>query len=355
MKRRKNPYPGVRKNFSKGRIYWRFDMKGFRCNIPGPYGSARFKAAYEAALTGATSPRSSAEPDSVAWLIEQYLGSLRFKNLSDSRKRTLRRELDWLRRVAGDLPYPRLEVRHIEALMAKKDGPVAANTVKKNLSMLFNFAGKKLNYKGPNPAKHADKLKVNPFGYHTWTDDEVERFLEKHGKGTKARLVLLLALNTGMARQDLARAGWQHVKGSRIEYRRGKNSVAADLPILPELAEELVTLPADRMLFIVKNQMGAPYTVESLGNWFRDRCSEANVPGSLHGLRKAGATRLADAGATEWEIASYLAHSDTKQASIYTKMANRSRLADSGFAKLWASNVSNLPNSLDKRAENGDE
>lgn len=354
MKRRKGPYPEVTPNRVKGRIYWRFRANGFSANLPGPWGSPAFKAAYEAALAGSRAPRTNAAPDTVAWLVEQYLGSLRFKNLSDSRKRSIRGELDWLRRVSGDLPFARLEVRHVEALMAKKTGPQAANTVKKNLSMLFTFAIKKLEYKGPNPAIGADKLKINPLGYHTWTDEEIDRFLQKHGPGTKARLVLLLALNTGMARQDLARAGWQHVKSGRIAYRRHKTSVAADLPILPDLAEELRKLPAGQMLFVAKNATGEPYAVASLGNWFRDRCAEAQVPGSLHGLRKAGATRLADAGATEMEIASYLAHINTTQVSTYTKKANRARLADSGFAKLGASNVSNLNEALDKKAGKDD-
>lgn len=278
---------------------------------------------------------------------------MRYRNLSASRKRSIRGELDWLRQVAGDLPYARLEVRHVEAMMAKKSGPTAANQVKKNLSMLFTFAAKKLKYTGPNPARFADRLKENPDGYHTWTDAEVDRFLERHGAGTKARLVLLLALNTGMSRQDLAGAGWQYVKDRRIAYRRGKTSVAADLPILPELAAELARLPADVMLFIVQDRRPIGYKPEALGNWFRERCDEANVPGSLHGLRKAGATRLADAGATEWEIASYLAHADTRQAATYTKRANRSKLADSGFAKLR--NVSNLPRKLDKASGKSDE
>ena len=46
--------------------------------------------------------------------------------------------------------------------MSKKTGPVAANTVKKNLSMLFNYAAKKLGYNGPKPAKFAEKMKTNP-------------------------------------------------------------------------------------------------------------------------------------------------------------------------------------------------
>lgn len=68
--------------------------------------------------------------------------------------------------------------------MGMKQGPTAANTVKKNLSMLFNFAAKKLAYVGPNPARHADKLKTNPDGYHTWTYEEIDRFLKRHGPGT---------------------------------------------------------------------------------------------------------------------------------------------------------------------------
>ena len=166
-------------------------------------------------------------------------------------------------------------------------------------------------------------------------------------------LVLLLALNTGMSRQDLCRVGWQHGShgngAPRIAYKRAKTAVAADLPILPDLADELAKVPKDRLLFITQDARPIGYKPETLGNWFRDRCAEAQVPGSLHGMRKAGATRLADAGATNWEIASYLAHKDTKQADVYTKKANRAKLADSGFAKLAA--VSNFPNVLDRKAE----
>ena len=135
-------------------------------------------------------------------------------------------QLDWIKQEAGDLPFARVKLRHVEALMAKKAGPSAANGVKKNLSMLYNFAAKKLDYLGPNPAKFAERLKENSDGYHTWTNGEVDRFLERHGPGTKARLAILIALNTGMARQDLCHSG-RHmisVKGDqlRIAYARGK-------------------------------------------------------------------------------------------------------------------------------------
>ncbi|MBN2629091.1 MAG: tyrosine-type recombinase/integrase [Rhodobacteraceae bacterium] len=350
--KRKNPFPGVTRIVDQhGTTRFRYRCKGFSTYLPGPYASVAFRAAYDAAVEGAKTPNRSTTPQgTLAWLIEAYLGSPKYRNLSDSRKRSIRGEMDWLRGIAGDLPFAKLGTRHIEALMGKKTGPTAANTVKKNLSLLFNFAIKREMGVTFNPARYADRLKENPDGYHTWTESEIDRFLDHHGEGTKARLACLLALNTGASRQDLSRMGWQNVTGGRIAYRRGKTHVGADLPILDALRAELQRLPADTLLFLTHGQ-GRPYKPETLGNWFRDQCRAAGVPGSLHGLRKAGATRLANAGATPDEIRAFLAHATNKEGSTYTGKADRSRLADSGMAKLSGvkqeQNLSNIATTLD--------
>lgn len=100
-------------------------------------------------------------------------------------------------------------VEHVQALMERKAGPTAVNTVKKNLSMLFNFAAKPSNAGGlglriDNPARHAVSLKERKGGCHTATTDKMARFLAFWGPGTKARLAFLLAQNTGAARADLS-------------------------------------------------------------------------------------------------------------------------------------------------------
>jgi hypothetical protein len=41
---------------------------------------------------------------------------------------------------------------------------------------------------------------------------------------------------------------------------------------------------------------------KKIGNWFRDACEAASVPSRAHGMRKAGATRAANNGATEAEL-----------------------------------------------------
>jgi integrase len=357
MTARKNPFPGVTRTVDRhGKVRWRFRRK-YKADVylPGAYGSAEFRAAYETALEGVKTPavRSTALYGTVSWLIEQYLRSPKHLNLSDVRRTSIRREMDWLRDQAGKYQIGRIAALHVEALMAKKTGPTAANTVKKNLSMLFNFAVKHdLAGQKHNPARHADRRKENPDGYHTWTDSEIGQFLAFHGLGTGARLAALLILNTGAARQDLVRMGWQNVKGNRIKYQRQKTGIGGDYEILPELAMELRSVPVDRLLFLTHSR-GRPYTVESFGNWFKDQCRAAGLPHcSAHGLRKGQATRIADGGGGELEIMSFLAHATPKEGSTYVKKANRGRLADQALARATGpkpeQNLTNLHTGLDK-------
>ncbi len=121
---------------------------------------------------------------------------------------------------------------------------------------------------------------------------------------------------------------------------------------MPELQRELALLPSTQMVVLARND-GARYAVESFGILFRRWCNQAGLPGcSAHGLRKAGARRLAEAGATEFEVMSFLGHATAKEASRYVAAANRATLADSGMAKLGGetgTKLSNLPARLDKR------
>ena len=353
MKRTKNPFPGVTRAVNpRGKVCYRFRSKGSNCYLPGPYGSVAFRAAYDAAVQGASAPTRSTTPaDTLAGLIENYLGSARYKNLSVSRKRSIRGELDWLRGIAGTAKFRVFKTYHVEKLMAKKSGPTAANTVKKNLSILFNFAirmGMGITF---NPARFADRLKVNPDGYHTWTAAEIAQFLAFHGDGTKARLACLLILTTGASRQDVAGMGWQNVQNGVISYRRGKTGVSAHIPIMPDLQIKLRRVPADQMIFVTHGR-GLPYKPTTFGNWFKDQCKLAGLSHcSAHGLRKGAATSMADLGGNEYEVMSLLGHSSPKEGATYTKKANRAKLAASGMAKVYGANpeqnLSNLSPMLD--------
>ncbi len=229
---RRNPFPGVTRITDRhGKVRWRFRRKGFSTYLPGPYASAEFRAAYEAALAEVTTPATyDRHPyGTLNWLIEVYLRSPRHKDKSPATRRVLARELDWLRDQAGHLPITGFRPRHVEALLGRKGGPAAANKVRKNLSMLFNHALRKLDVPGltGNPARGADRMTEADGGFYTMTEAEMAQFLAHHGPGSKARLVFLLARNTGAARADLSRLTWGNIKDGRISYRRGKTKIGA--------------------------------------------------------------------------------------------------------------------------------
>jgi integrase len=55
---------------------------------------------------------------------------------------------------------------------------------------------------------------------------------------------------------------------------------------------------------------------------------------SAHGLRKAAATRAAENGATAHELMAIFGWVDIKEAELYTRAANRRRLAAQAMSKL---------------------
>lgn len=260
-------------------------------------------------------------------------------------KRNLGNSLDRFRREHGHRFVAELRAEHVEALMAQKiDTPAAANGLLKLIRRLCRFALRR-EFIRRDPTFGVKPFKTNADGYHVWTDAEIERFESFHGIESLAVRALRLALYTGAARQDLAAMGRQNVRGSRIGYRRGKTDGEVDLPIMPELDEVLSFVPADQLLFMTWGD-GRPYKPETFGNWFHEQCVAAGLPHCpLHGLRKAGATRLANAGATEFEVMAFLGHKTPNEARTYTKKANRTTLGDSGMAKLR--NVSNPIERLD--------
>ena len=338
--RRRSAFKGVsavRDRHGRLRFRLRIHINGRRidCYLPGPYNSPAFIAAYEAALEGDSAPSRRAKAGTVGQLVETYLESAAFANLADSTKAEKRLRLDWIKRVIGEARYGRVRPRHIEGLMAKKNGAHAANQMKKDLRQLFGVAAKNFGFTGPNPATLADSYKVNAEGFHSWTDGEIAAYRDAHPTGTMARLVLEIFLGTGAARQDAAALTRSNIRGGEIHYKRGKTGQAVAVPIVPELASELSLVPADRLVLLV-NGLGNPMNSRGLGRAFAAWCAKAGLPENCraHGLRKAGARRLAEAGATEHQIMSFLGHANPAMAARYTAAANRGTMAAAGLAKL---------------------
>ena len=118
-----------------------------------------------------------------------------------------------------------------------------------------------------------------------------------------------------------------------IVIRTEKTRRTVTIPLLPELAEIIAATRTGDLALIATND-GRPMTKESFGNWFRDARRAAGVPGTAHGLRKAGATRAANNGATEAELEAIFGRRGGRMASLYTRHADRTRLARQAMEKM---------------------
>ena len=153
------------------------------------------------------------------------------------------------------------------------------------------------------------------------------------------RLAMEFGLATGLAKQDAAAVGPQHVRDGVLTWVRGKTArstgieVNIDLSQCPELREAIDATPSGCLAFLARG--GVPFTAASLGKWFRSACDKAGLRHlSFHGLRKAVARRIADAEGSAHEIMSVTGHSSLKEAERYARAANRKRLARSALEKV---------------------
>lgn len=359
MRGRKNPFPGVGNQPSvdrHGKKRWRLrkTVKGRKIDVylPGLYGSVEFRLAYDAAVNPVSeAPKTRGAVGTFDYVVSHYRGNQKFGVLAASTRYAKGKRLDWICQFIGSARLADLETRHIENLMDRKGGPDAANRLLKELSELFDYARKRLGMNIQNPTGSAEKRKTREGGYHTWTVAEVEQFRDWHPSGTMARLALELMLATGASRQDACVMGRQNIKGDVIYYRRGKTGQDTELPLayMPYLVAEIVQLPPSTSVFLTHGK-GRAYTVESFGNWFGDQCSAAGLPDRCraHGLRKHGATELAEAGANEFQIMAFLAHKSTREALRYVRTAQRKKLASDALALARTKNVSNLSDWLDE-------
>jgi len=110
------------------------------------------------------------------------------------------------------------------------------------------------------------------------------------------------------------------------KHSKGRAGEQISIPILPPLAASIEATKTGDLTYLVM-KAGQPWVKESFTNWFREACRKASCPGSAHGLRKAGATRAAEGGATERQLMAIFGWSTGKMAQHYTRAADRARLA----------------------------
>ena len=257
---------------------------------------------------------------------------------------------------AGNFRFATMEAQHVAKLRDEKAAfPHAANNRVKALRQLFAWAmSPEYGYAKRNPGRDVSALRgTNPDGIRAWTEAEAVRYETRHPIGTKARLAFDLLLYTGVRRSDVVKLGPQMERwfterspdGSTIEVQKlvftetkGASRIVKthELPVLPPLRQSIDVTQTGHLVYLV-TAFGKPHSAKAFGNWFKKRCREAGLEGlSAHGLRKLGAQRCAEAGATGHQLMALFGWTNPQQAAVYTKKANRAKLEAQAAALLQA-------------------
>jgi len=296
-----------------------------------------FFEAYQRAVSTHAIPAPAPTPRfrSFADLIRVWMASARFKQLRPSTQKTYRRILYRMQKE-GWAAHPVADFRqaHIRKFVANLgDRPSAANHWLKLFRLLFDHAIED-GWCEVNPAKDVKRLREKAEGVESWTDEQIERFEAHWPVGSQPRRALSLLLYTGQRRSDVVRMGSVHVRGDLIEVQQQKTGARLLIPIHPFLNVEIAAAPEGGTFLQTPN--GKAYTPNGFYMRFKDWREAAGLPDGLspHGLRKAAARRLAEAGCSTHQIAAITGHATLSEVQRYTRAVDQEKLAREAMRRM---------------------
>ena len=267
-----------------------------------------------------------------------YFNSVGFRSLTPSTQSYHRTIIDRLCKEAGNNRVALLQRKHVVSMMAERSvKPDSANGLRKVLRAVMKHAIE-IGMRQDDPTRDVRAIRVKSDGHHSWTEDEIAQFEACHPIGSRARLAFTLLLYTGQRRSDVVLMGPQHIRDGFLRVKQVKTDVELLIPVASQPREIIAASSIGQMIFLM-TQYDKPFSGDGFGHGFRAECVKAGLPHcSAHGLRKACARRLADAGCTQHEIAAITGHASLKEVVRYTKGADQKRLAMSAMQKLSAEN-----------------
>lgn len=310
--------------------------------LPGDPKSEDFMREYHRCLNW-TAPAAEMQEGSFAWLCDQYMSSTDFKGKAPATQSARRRVILSMTRellapnakeTFGDERAKHIRKRHVEILRDRKaENPNAANERLKILSQIFKL-GVARGYLDTNFIRDIERLRTPRGGHQTATDADIAKYLEKHPTGP-AWLAMMVLQHTGVRISDLRILGRQHRRNGCLVFKTVKTGVECELPISADLEAALSSCGGEHLTFLL-SEHGTPFKSDkslsqAVSKWFR----QAHVEHiTAHGVRKWLATRMAERGATEYELMAWFGWRDPKEARPYVQAASRRNLAREAGLKL---------------------
>lgn len=346
----KTRYPNVTVDPDRhGKLRARFRKAGrkpvYLATLPDQPG---FDAEYAALIDQRPLVRVREIPGTINALCTRYYESADFRAKGgEDNKRHRRGLIESFRAEFGNDQVSDFGFEHIEAILLARTekrvndqgrtvgGQVAAHNLRKQLRRLFAYA-RKLKWIEGNPVEDAGKVGVERItGFYPWSEVDIAQYQARHAIGTKARLALEILLWTGQRRGDARLFGPKHIVRGKINYQAAKTGTDLWLPVSRDLRAAIDAMTSIGLTTFLVTDYGKPFTKDGFGNWFRDRCDEANLPRcTAHGLRKAIARRMAQTQASDVEIMAVGGWRTSTEVRRYTESVEQEALADGVMARI---------------------
>lgn len=308
----------------------------------------RFGEHYHAARAGI---QLDPEPDaqasvkgSVGWLVDAYTAAMNAMQANGSLSPVTVQQraqfLTWLRAEVGAFNANMPQAQLVLLRDKRASTPGAADNLIKAVRAMYAW-GVERGLVKINPATGIKSINTGK-GAKPWTLDDLTQYRKRHPHGTMAHLALTLFMFTAGRVGDVYRLGRSN------EVRRGdvvwldwqpekRGSERVRIPMLPPLLSAIKAQTVIGPAYLMTEQ-GKPFASKNaFGNKFRQWVREADLEGlSPHGIRKAAGELLALHGASQYHIMSIHGHSQAKTSEVYTRGADRDRLAAQAMEKLSA-------------------
>jgi integrase len=324
-----------------GRTVWYVRRgHGKRIRIRAESGTPEWEAEYRAALDGV--PREGAKKagaSTLRWLWDRYRETTAWSELALGTHRKRENIMHHVLAQAGEVSATAITRKHIvEGRDRRRDTPAQARHFLDTMRGLFSWAlDAELIKKNPTDGVKRPAMPKGS-GYAPWTEEDVERYEARWPAGSKERVWLAVLLYTGFRIGDAVRLGRQHVREGVATILTEKTKIKVSIPILPALQGILDAGPTSDLAFICGDRR-QPLTKNTFSAYFRTAADAAGIAKSAHGVRKAGAIRLAHNGATVAELDAVFGWQGGGMAALYIKEADRARLAKGAMSKLGGTPV----------------
>ena len=270
-------------------------------------GTPEFVREYHDAHASLRQPRAG----TFLTIIVQYKAAPEFTGLAASSRRSYLTYLKLIENEFGDLPLAALADRRVRGEFKTwrdsfAETPRKADYAWTTLARIMSFA-KDRGIISTNPCERGGRLYVADRTDRIWDEQNIAGVLAV--ASSEIKLALMLALWTGQRQGDLLRLPWSSYDGTHIRLRQSKTGRRIAMPAGAPLKAAL-DVTERRGPMILTNSYGRPWTSDGFRTSWGKVCARVGINDlTFHDLRGTAVVRLAVAGATVPQIATFTGHS----------------------------------------------